>query len=379
MEAARAAGCDAVVAVMSGNFVQRGEPAAFDKWARTRMALAGGVDAVFELPQFYALQPAEWFACGGVRVLHGLGVDALAFGTEVNDLGTLRQQAALWRGEPPELRAAIQRALGEGKSHPRARYEAAAAQGLSAEALVNPNAVLAAMYLHWLGELGSTIEPLPVRRVEAAYHDEDIAGAIASATAVRRSLAAGDDRWRQAVPQAVATLVDGQIANRRGPVATNDLGQALLYALRTSAPLPDRAEGLDNRMRHAAMACGTAEEFFAAVKCRRYTLARIKRAAMLALLGVTADDVALLRAEQPVYARLLGYARQAEGLVGELGRRATIPFVARPGSFRPEVGAMERLWQTDLRAGDLYALAHKNPASRQGGRDYTERMIVWED
>ena len=376
VEAVRAAGCDAVVAVMSGNFVQRGEPAAFDQWARTRMALAAGVDAVFLLPQFWALQPAEWFACGGVRVLHGLGVDALAFGTEVESLDELRRLAALWGEEPPELKAALKKALGEGKSHPRARYEAAAALGGTGEALLNPNAVLGAMYLRWLEKLGGSITPLPVRRVAADYNDEDIRGAIASATAVRRSLTAGDGLWQQAVPDVVRTMMEQEIADGCGPVAVEDLSQMLLAALRGGAPIEDSAEGLANRMRHAAFETGGAEAFFAAVKSRRYTMARIKRAAMASLLGITAGDVALLRAEQPVYGRLLGYRKQSEEVVRTLAKRTAIPFVARPGSFRPEDGAMERLWQIDMASGDLYPLAYKNPAMRQGRRDYTEKLIV---
>ena len=150
----------------------------------------------------------------------------------------------------------------------------------------------------------------------------------------------------------------------------------LLYALRKGGELPDRAEGLDNRMRRAAFACGTLEEFYAAAKCKRYTMARIKRAAMQALLGITAADIELIRRERPVYARLLGYSRRAEGLVNELARRSKIPFVARPAEFKPEIGAMRRLWEIDLLADDIYSLATENPALRRGKRDYTEKMIV---
>jgi predicted nucleotidyltransferase len=363
---------------MSGNFVQRGEPASFDKWARTKMALLCGVDAVFELPAFYVLQSADWFAAGSVSILYGLGADVLSFGSETPDIAQLEKLAATWDEEPDELKAAIRLGMQAGKTHPRARAEALAAMqggGGGAEAPASPNAVLGAMYLRQHRLSGSGMEPLVVRRVGAAYNDEDIQGSIASATAVRKALFSGSD-WRQAVPEAAATVIEEEIKRHSGPVSAEDFEKMLLYALRMGGSLPDKAEGLDNRMRKAAFSSGTAEEFFAAVKCKRYTMARIKRAAMQALLGITEEDILSLRAAQPVYARLLGYTRRLEGLVGELARRARIPFVTHPADFNPDSAAIGRLWQIDLAASDIYSLACKNPALRQGKRDYTEKMIV---
>lgn len=370
--------CDAVVAVMSGNFTQRGEPAAFDKWARARMALLCGADAVFELPAFYALQSADWFAAGAVSVLDGLGLDCLSFGSETPDTARLEALSRMWDDEPEGLKAGIRRGMREGKPHPRARAEALAdwlEDDSAADALASPNAVLGAMYLRRLRHLASGMEPIAVRRAGAGYHDERVQGQIASATAVRRALFAGGE-WRMAVPEPTAEIIDEETGKGGGPVTAEAFSQMLLYALRSGNALPDASEGLDNRMRKAASTAGTMEEFYAAAKCKRYTMARIKRAAMQALLGVTAEDIGLIRREQPAYARLLGYSTRAGGLVSELVRRTRIPFIARAAEFKPEGSAMERLWQIDLRAGDIYALAQRNPALRRGGRDFTERMIV---
>ena len=378
-ETRRRTGCDAVVAVMSGNFVQRGEPAAFDKWARTRMALLSGVDAVFELPAFYALQSADWFACGGISVLDGLRLESLSFGAEEADMASLRALSELWEEEPPELQAAIKRGLSAGLPHPKARSAALEAHfgGSNAAATLDmPNSVLGSMYLYWLKRLGSALEPVAVRRFGANYNESGIAGSIASATAVRRSLTGGGDGlWRQAVPEAVAALIDD--ATQQGRVLDAcAFDYMLLYALRTGAILPDSAEGLDRRMREAAFACGSAEEFYHAAKCKRYTMARIKRNSLQALLGITAEDVALLRASRPIYARLLGYSKRVPGLINELAARAVIPLVTRVARFEPESGAQQRLWELDLLASDIYALTAKNPAMRQGRRDYTEKMVV---
>jgi predicted nucleotidyltransferase len=370
-------GCDAVVAVMSGNFVQRGEPAMFDKWARTRMALLGGVDAVFEIPAFYVLQSADWFACGGISVLDGLRLDYLTFGAEEADLGRLRALGELRDKEPPELQAAIRQGLESGLPHPKARAAALEAHfgGSTAAALDQPNSVLGSMYLYWLNRLGSVMEPVAVQRFGAGYNDSGITGTIASATAVRRSIECGDGSWRQAVPEAVAAAINTELEQGRVLNAAA-LDAMLLYALRTGADLPDTAEGLDRRMRDAAYQSGTAEELYHTAKCKRYTMARIKRCAMQAMLGITANDVELLRTSRPAYARLLGYSRRVPGLINELAARATIPLIARPAEYQPQSGEQARLWQIDLQSSDTYALMMKNPAMRQGKRDYTERMVA---
>lgn len=376
-QARRLSGCDAVVAVMSGNFVQRGEPAAFDKWARTRMALQAGVDAVFELPAFYALQSADWFAYGGVSVLHGLGLDALSFGSEIADVDELTRMGELHAGEDEAVRVELRRGLDAGLSHPKAHalaLEAVHGTG-SAAAAGQPNAVLALMYLRWLKQLGSAMTPVVVHRVGAQYHDGDIAGTIASATAVRRSLWSGDPTWRVAVPDAVAALIEEELTQGR-TVDPAALDAMLLYALRSGARWPDDAEGLGNRVRAALMTAGAAEELYFAIKSKRYTLARIRRAAMQALLGITAQDIATLRQAQPTYARLLGYSRRVDGMVNELANRCSIPFIARAAQFQPADTNQARLWQLDLLVGNLYALMMKNPAQRRGDRDFTEKLIV---
>lgn len=376
-QARRLSGCDAVVAVLSGNFVQRGEPAAFDKWARARMALSAGMDAVFELPAFYALQSADWFAYGGVSVLHGLGLDALSFGSEISDLDELMRMGELRAGEDEAVRVELRRGLDAGLSHPRAHAQALeAVHGAgSAAAAGQPNAVLALMYLRWLRELGSAMTPVVVHRVGAQYHDGDIAGSIASATAVRRSLRSGDPAWQTAVPNAVAVLLEEELSQGRivDPAA---LDAMLLYALRGGARWPDDAEGLGNRVGAASIAAGTAEELYFAVKSKRYTLARIRRAALQALLGITAQDIEALRQARPTYARLLGYSRRVDGLVNELANRCSIPFIVRTAQFEPADAAQQRLWQLDLLASNLYALMMKNPAQRRGDRDFTEKLIV---
>ena len=219
------------------------------------------------------------------------------------------------------------------------------------------------------------MEPMVVPRIGAAYNDEAIRGTIASATAVRRALFEGGG-WREAVPESVAAVIDNEAAKGTGPVPPSRFGEMLLYALRTGRALPDAAEGLDNRMRKAAFAAGSLNALYMAAKSKRYTMARIKRAAMQALLGITAEDIQMMKSEKPVHARLLGYSRRVDGLVNELARRALIPFVARAAEYRPASQTSARLWELDLTASDVYALACPNAELRAGKRDYTEKMII---
>lgn len=204
-EAKRLTRADAVVAVMSGDFLQRGEPAVVDKWARTEMALAMGADLVLELPVAYAVQPAEWFAYGAVSLLAATGVVThLCFGTEAGDSAQLAAMAELLAHESRELKERLAAELAGGASYPAAF--AAAAEGLAAgrlgapaaagarAGLLQPNNTLGLHYLIALRRLGSAIEPVSIPRQSAGYHDtEPGQGGIASATAIRRLLLAGGE------------------------------------------------------------------------------------------------------------------------------------------------------------------------------------------
>ena len=145
-------GCDYIVICMAGSYVQRGEAARLDKWARAQMALHCGADAVFELPTLFAVRTADAFARGGVGVLGGIGADVLSFGSETDDLDLLKQLAGLRACEPANVSAAIQEGLAAGKSHARAQGEAWAAHlGVDAGLLNAPNMILGAEYLRGLG------------------------------------------------------------------------------------------------------------------------------------------------------------------------------------------------------------------------------------
>ena len=369
-ETRRRTGCDFVVVCMAGSYVQRGEAACLSKWARAEAALRCGADAVFELPALFAVRSADAFARGGVGVLEGLGVDALSFGCENAQLQTIEALAELREHEPEALSDAVRRGLAEGKSHARARGEAVAAMlGMEPEALNAPNLVLAAEYVRQLRRRSSAMEIAVVPRA-GDYHDADVRAPFASATAVRAALAEGrKEEALAAVPEAAR-----EILSRAGSMhAPDDL---LLWRLRQTseaelAALPGVAEGLERRIFRCAAVASTREELLDALKCKRYTRARLSRSLACALLGLT--NALAERHPEPEYARLMGMRRDARPLLSELKRRAKLPIVSDPVRLQSD-----ECFRLECRATDLRALQCDDPSERRAGQELTRKFVMVE-
>lgn len=288
----------AVVCLMSGNFVQRGAPAVFDKSIRAEAAIRAGADLVLELPVEAALSSAEGFAAGGVAIL-GDFCDGLCFGAETADADALTDlaRAQLSPDYPPLLRAA----LAEGVSFPAARQRALEQMGLDAGLLTEPNNILAVEYCKAILARGCAMAPLPIHR-GGGYHDETPDDENPSATALRRLIRSGAD-WRPWVPEAVHPVFSG------AAVHAMEYGErAVLARLRTMteaefAALPYGSEGLWRKFMHACRSRATVAEILAATKSKRYTRTRLDRMLLCAFLGLTAAD---LSAPAP-YTRVLAF------------------------------------------------------------------------
>ena len=364
-ETRRRTGCDYVVACMAGHFTQRGEPAILSKWDRARMALACGADAVFELPALFAVRTADAFARGGVAILDGIGADVLSFGSEIDDADLLKKLADIRENEPKSVSFSVKDRLDEGKSHARAWGEAVGeALGVDPEALNSPNAVLAVEYLRAIAGLGSRMEAAAVPRV-GGYHDTGM-GEIASATAIRAAFTRGET-------EAALAAIPAAARPWAAPDALHPMDDMLLYRLRgmdadALAALPDMGEGLEHRLRRCCMEAASREALLDALKCKRYTRARLSRALAHALIGM---DAALARAVPlPTYARLIGARADAGELLSELHRRAKLPIVSRAASL-----SGDPCFELECRATDAWALLHEEPALRAAGREYRERFV----
>ena len=320
-------------------------------------ALVGGADAVIELPQVYALRPAQLFARGGVGVLNKIGADVLSFGCETDDAELLLK--ARFAVNNPD-RAALKQALARGESYPKALSIAAAGEDAALKALLSaPNFLLALEYINEIERASSPIEICPVRR-EGGYHDE---ASLLSATGVRARLLKGDlSGATEGLPSEIAQIYAGEAS--KGLPDMNRLDALMLNALRNMdvslVSSPDDSEGLINRVKKAALSSGTFEEALFKVKCKRYTLSRVRRLMMDAVLRLPQAP-----SEVP-YVRLLGARRASEPLLRELKARSGGALTSGTRLIRDDP-----VFLAECRATDLWGLMSANPEYRAAGREFT--------
>ena len=277
----------AVICLMSGNFVQRGAPAIFDKSARAKAALLGGADLVLELPVTYALSSAEGFARGGVEIL-GKFCDFLCFGSETGDTDTLMATAKALLAE--EFKPLLHDELDKGLSFPAARAVALEKMGLDAEILRRPNDILAVEYCKAILSTGTKMKPFPIVR-EGSYHAETADPENPSATALRKLIHA-QGAWQNYVPKSAQPVFENGAIH-----ALEAAERAVLMKLRTMTDgefeaLPYGSEGLWRKFMHAARKEASISAITAATKSKRYTATRIDRMLLCAFLGITAEDMA---------------------------------------------------------------------------------------
>jgi len=344
----RAAG-NRVVCLMSGNFVQRGAPAIFDKALRARAAIDCGADLVLELPISCALSSAEGFAAGGVRILSGF-CDCLCFGTESGTEETLTSTATALLS--PGFSDALKDALQTGLSFPAARDAALEALGCDASLLRSPNDILAVEYCKAILAQGSPMQIMPIRR-EGQYHDSTPDAENPSATSLRLRIREGGD-WLSYIPE------EAQPVFADAPVHTLDAGErAVLARLRTMTDadfeaLPYGSEGLWRKLMHACRSCASLEEIAAATKSKRYTRTRIDRMILCAFLGLTAGDLAT----PAPYARVLAFSEQGQEILKK----------ARQSGLFPHTGEKtdSPWWQIEQRCDDLYGLLRTDSPTAAG-------------
>ncbi|ANS73944.1 nucleotidyltransferase [Paenibacillus yonginensis] len=387
-EAKRITGAEASVAVMSGCFLQRGEPAVVDKWTRAEMALRTGADLVLELPVAYAVQPAEWFAYGAVKLLDATGVVTdLCFGTEAGDLAQLLPLAELLHGESGELKSALAEELGGGASYPAAfaaaaarlaaRGDGAPGQAAAREILMQPNNSLGLHYLIALRRLGSAIRPSSIPRQGAGYHDEQPGeGAVASATAVRRLLAGpgGLDAARPYIPAWTADLLAREFAAGRGPVNWEHFRaplfrQLLLQSPQELAQYHEVTEGLEYRLQRSlqGLSAVSVDALLDALKTRRYTRTKLQRMLVHLLLGHRKEELSPARLGQgPEYLRVLGFSPTGRQLLARMKQTAALPVLTRTPA-QPYPGL-----QLDIRAASLYESLLPATGADHWFRDYKQ-------
>ncbi len=283
---ARQLGGEAVVCLMSGNYVQRGAPAILDKALRAQAAIACGADLVLELPVTAALSSAEGFAREGVRLLGSFCSD-LCFGAETADAALLEATAAALLSEafPPALREQLDKGL----SFPAARAKALEEMGLDASVLERPNNILAVEYCKAIRALGVEMNPLVIHR-QGDYHQQAADHENPSATAVRQRMVAGED-WEALIPQAAYRLFADASIHTLAAGERAVLGRLKSMTEEEFEALPYGSEGLWRKLMHASHSHASLEDIATAVKSKRYTRTRIDRMILCAFLGLTQKDL----------------------------------------------------------------------------------------
>ena len=360
-------GATHIAAVMSGNFTQRGDVAVFDKYKRTETALKNGVDLVIELPVPYALGSAEQFAFGAVSALHSLGcVGMISFGSECGDVELLEETAgAVMFAQQNEDFFTFMR---HGDSFPAALQKTIEKyyENDIINALTEPNNTLAVEYIKALGELGSSIKPVTVKRTGAEHDGDGTNGKFASAAHIRKSLAAGEDMSAFVPEFPESSLNDtAKLAN---------LETAILAKLRTMSPeelekAPNVLMGLENRIYKAARVSANLAELYMLIKTKRYTMSRIRRIIMAEFIGIKKSDVK----EKPPYIHILGMNAKGKEILAaadcELPVDTSLKSLSKKGLKAKRMAALES------RAGDLYALAFDK--RRVCGLDNTSKPIIF--
>ncbi|MBJ6363335.1 nucleotidyltransferase [Paenibacillus sp. GCM10012307] len=384
-------GADAVVAVMSGNFLQRGEPAMFGKRARTEMALAGGCDLVIELPVAYATQAAEWFAYGAVSLLQATGiVDALCFGSENGDLDSLRAIAASLAHEPEAFRLMLRGELDRGASYPSAYssavrhyMETIGNQRAASLPLARPNNTLGLHYLLALERLGSSIEPFTIIREKAEYNQSTITDQqIASATAIRSVIAGGGGMEQIAgvIPRSTYTIIARELAAGRKPVSWDNFYSKLFHQLLSQSPQQlsgyyEMSEGLEHRLHQAlpVLEKPDFETLIGALKTRRYTRTKLQRVLLSVLLNHQKEQLAPpLLASGIDYIRVLGFTAKGRELLKRMKRTAGVPILLSAARSQGK----HRYLELDVRASSLYELAYPDAGPKELFRDYYEPPVI---
>ena len=355
-------GATHIVAVMSGNYVQRGEIAVLDKFERAKLAVRSGADIVIEIPAVYSLSSAEFYARGAVWLLNSLGcVDELSFGSEVGSVEELENAARI--AFDCQQSSQMEELLRSGMSYPNAvcnmvyrKYGSKLGLRIG-DILASPNNVLAIEYLKAIQYFGSGIKPFTIHRKSVAHDSTERLGNIASASYIRKCIEDGTD-FHELVPERVFSSFSSAV--KQGRIADmKNLERILIYKLRTTtaqeiAEVPDVGQGLENRIIECAH-LNSVDEILQGIKTKRYTMSRIRRILFNMLIGVKKSDLKIL----PPYARLLASSERGRDVLARAKETSSLPVDASLAKLSRFDCDAKRFAEIEGRASDIYALAQK--------------------
>lgn len=375
-------GADYCVVLMSGSFVQRGEPAIFDKYRRTKAALLAGADLVLEMPVAFSTASAHEFAAYGVALLSAIGVDAVVFGSECGQIEFLKQAASALNHESAEFQERLRKGLKAGLTYPQARAKALEMEDTWASVLTSPNNILGIEYLRAAEDLHSPMEFYTISRKGSGYHEDTLADAnFPSASAIRgiiRNSLSKDkdllDILASHLPAVTHPAYTGAV-----PVFVDDFSELLNAAvlqMQATFSIADLSPELAARLAKPPYFPLSFEERIQALKTRQLTYTRVSRALLHLVLGMREEDISRWKDEgYALYARILGFRRQSSPLLSCLHKKSSIPLITKMADAAQNLSPSAlALLEQEMYASHLYQTVRMK---RSGvfQNEYTEGLV----
>lgn len=343
-EARKLTGADHVVVAMSGDFVERGEPAVFDKFERARAAVRGGADVVFELPTAYATSGAKIFSEAGVRLLSATGVvDSICFGSECGDIETLCRASELLDNESEEFKTALLKYQKEGDSYPKARGKALRDMGVSEELVKlmrEPNNILGIHYISAISNYCNGIKPYTIKRKGAGYHDRNTTGeGFKSASEIR------------------AGILNKELINYGSyPICADDFSQVLFARLLSLTPeqltrFADVTEPLAMAVMKHREKSMSFSELVSEIKSKNNLYTSVSRALLHVVLDIKEEIRPAAGGLKVPYLRLLAFKENSSGLLRSMRDNTVCPLITKPADAPCRD---DELFKLDIRAASLY-------------------------
>ncbi|MEZ0535849.1 nucleotidyltransferase [Caldicellulosiruptoraceae bacterium PP1] len=353
---------DVIIAVMSSNFIQRGEPSIVNKWARTKMALENGIDIVFELPFQFSCNSAEIFAYGAINILNRIGVTDIVFGSEIGNINRIENVAGILAFEEIKFKNSLRSFLEQGYSFPKAR-ELALKDIYNINIEFLSNNILGIEYIKWILRLNSKIKYYTIQRIGNRYNDTDLSSTISSATSIRKYIYLNglDDYLKNFIPQKSFEILQEEFINGRGPIKFDNCYSFLLYRY----ILADRnifidnidvKEGLENRFAKYINRSNNVDMLIKNVKSKRYTYTRLSRIIIHSLIDTKIDNQHILT-QQP-YLRVLGFTQTGRNYLNII--KKDLDIITKIDNKVLKSIYKEQI-ELELKASRIYSLLYKNP------------------
>ena len=374
------------IAIISGNFTQRGSVSIINKWTKAEMALKNGIDLVIELPLLYSISSAENFAEGAIKILNSINlVDYISFGSECGDINKLTDIANILYNEPKEYKNLLSIELRKGLSFPKAR-ELALNKYLKTDNISNllgsSNNILGIEYIKALRKYKSNIVPFTLQRFNTNYNDFNINNNIASSTAIRQFLKNEDfDSISKVLPPDVVEIILDKFNSGEVLTDLSIFEKEIIYTLRKMSikeisMLPDVTEGLEYSIKNAVNQCNNISSLIEQIKSKRYTYTRLQRILIYCLLGITKDDMNLAKNTIP-FIRVLGFNANGKKLLSSISKNnPNLHIITSVKKFMDSCvdDNLKLILKKDILASNIYTLGYNS--SSPANLDYTHKLII---